>query len=52
MPPPPPPELYNLAEDPLERVNLAEQHPERVQTMYSALEAWFAEVEAERNSIY
>jgi arylsulfatase A len=51
VPPPPPPELYNIAEDPLEQLNLAEQYPERVSAMLRALETWFEDVEAERRTI-
>lgn len=48
IPDPPPPELYNIATDPLEQVNLADQEPARVARMMTALADWFAEVEAER----
>jgi arylsulfatase A len=51
VPPPPPPELYHLADDPLERRNLAEVHPEQAARMLCALETWFDEVDAERRSI-
>ena len=51
VPPPPPAELYNIAEDPLERENLAAAHPERVRRMVRALEAWFEQVEADRATI-
>jgi hypothetical protein len=51
VPPPPPAELYNIAEDPLEQKNVAEQYPERVRTMLTALETWFEDVEAERTTI-
>lgn len=51
LPPPPAPELYNLAEDPLEQQDLAAQEPERVACMLRALETWFEEVEAERRRI-
>ena len=51
VPPPPPPELYNMAEDPLERENLADRYPERVRQMVCELETWFEEVEAERATI-
>ena len=51
VPPPPPPELYNIAEDPLERVNLAAKYPERARKMLSELETWFEAVEAERATI-
>ena len=49
--PPPPPELYNIATDPLELDNVAEAHPDRVRRMRTKLEAWFEEVEAERATI-
>lgn len=51
IPAPPPPELYNIAKDPLERENLANEHPERVARMLGELECWFEEVEAERATI-
>ena len=51
VPPPPSPELYNIAEDPLEQANLAEKHPARVQTMLRELETWFEGVEADRATI-
>jgi len=51
VPAPPPPELYNIAEDPLERQNLAEKYPERARKMLCELETWFEEVEAERATI-
>jgi arylsulfatase A len=51
VPAPPPPELYNIAQDPLEQVNLAERYPERARALLSDLETWFEEVEAERASI-
>lgn len=47
VPKPPPPELYNLAEDPLEQNNLATKHPERAGKMLVELERWFEEVMAE-----
>jgi arylsulfatase A-like enzyme len=49
--PPPPPELYNVAQDPLERENLADRYPDRVRKMLQELETWFEEVEAERATI-
>jgi arylsulfatase A-like enzyme len=49
--PPPPPELYNVAEDPLERVNLADEYPDQARRMLRELETWFEEVEAERATI-
>lgn len=51
VPPPSPPELYNIAVDPLERQNLAAQYPEIVRRLLCELETWFEQVEAERRSI-
>ena len=48
VPAPPPPELYNIAEDPLEQRNLADKYPDIARRMLRELEAWFEEVEAER----
>lgn len=51
LPPPEPPELFNLADDPGEKNNLANTHPERTRRMLSQLETWFEDVEAERLTI-
>mgnify|MGYP001204669414 FL=1 len=51
VPPPASTELYNLADDPLEKVNLAESEAPRTARMISALENWFEEVEGERRRI-
>jgi arylsulfatase A len=51
VPAPPPPELYNIAADPLEEKDVADTHPEIVHRMLLELETWFQEVEAERASI-
>ena len=51
VPPPPPPELYNIADDPLEEVDLADRHPEVAHRLLRELENWFEEVEEERASI-
>lgn len=51
IPAPPPAELYNLAEDPLERRDLASQHPDIAHHLLVDLENWFEEVEAERRTI-
>ena len=42
---------HNLADDPLEKVNLAEAEAPRTARMISALENWFEEVEGERRRI-
>lgn len=49
--PPPAPELYNLAEDPMEQHDFAAREPARVAHMLCALETWFEEVEADRRRI-
>ncbi len=51
VPAPPPPELYNIAADPLEQQNVAGRHPQIVHRLLRELETWFEEVEAERASI-
>ncbi|KPK65962.1 MAG: hypothetical protein AMK73_01345, partial [Planctomycetes bacterium SM23_32] len=51
MPEPPMALLFNVAEDPYEQDDLARSEPDRVARMGAALDAWFAEVEAERRSI-
>lgn len=42
--PPAPPELYDIARDPGETRDLAEQHPDLVARLAGAADAWFAEV--------
>ncbi|MBN2307470.1 MAG: sulfatase-like hydrolase/transferase, partial [Candidatus Hydrogenedentes bacterium] len=49
--PPGEPELYNIAEDPLEQTNLAAQYPDTARRLLCELETWFEEVEAERATI-
>lgn len=51
VPAPPPPELYNIAEDLLETANLADRHPDVVHRLLGDLENWFEEVEQERATI-
>ena len=51
VPAPGPPELYNLADDPLEQVDLADSEPDRARRMLTELESWFEEVESERRTI-
>jgi arylsulfatase A len=51
VPAPPPPELYNIVQDPLEQSNTADQHPDTVHRLLRELETWFEEVEADRASI-
>ena len=48
IPDPPPPELYNIASDPLEQNNLAPNDPERTRVMLAELETWFESVETDR----
>jgi arylsulfatase A len=51
IPDPPPAELYNIAEDPLEETDTAAQHPDLVKRLADKLEKWFEEVEKDRKSI-
>lgn len=51
IPAPPPPELYNIAQDPLERNDVADAEPERVKRMLAELEDWFEGVEADRKTL-
>lgn len=44
----PPPELYNIRQDPREEHNLAAAEPDRVRRMVTELDTWFEQVEAER----
>ena len=45
------PELYNLAIDPGENVNVAQQNPEIVSRLLNGLENWFDSVETDRKTI-
>ena len=47
----PNPQLFNLADDPLETHDVWDQHPQRASKMLNDLENWFDEVESERRSI-
>jgi arylsulfatase A-like enzyme len=49
--PPGSPVLYNLDEDPGEKIDLADRCPERTASMQRQLDQWFAQVEADRRSI-
>jgi hypothetical protein len=51
VPPPPEPELYHIASDPLETRNVAAEHPDTVHRLLTGLETWFEDVEADRRSI-
>jgi arylsulfatase A-like enzyme len=51
IPFPPEPELYNIANDPLELYNMAQEQPEVARRLLCQLETWFEEVEAERRAI-
>ncbi|MCZ7644382.1 MAG: sulfatase-like hydrolase/transferase [Planctomycetota bacterium] len=48
---PAPPELYHLASDPAEAVNLAARHPDLVRRLSTELDNWFESVEAERAAL-
>lgn len=51
VPNPPPPELYDLSQDPGESNDVASANPKIASKMLVELESWFEEVEAERQSI-
>ncbi len=51
IPSPPPAQLFNLKDDPLEQHDLAAAQPQRLERMLSALEGWFVEVDQERRRI-
>ncbi len=51
VPDPPHPELYNIADDPHEKANLADRHPDIVHRLLRELETWFEEVERARATI-
>ena len=51
VPAPPAAQLYNIADDPLEKTDLAAEHPEIASRLLTKLENWFEEVEAERRTI-
>ena len=44
IPDPPPPLLFNIAEDPFERHDMAEQHPQKAAALEAELERWFIDV--------
>jgi len=44
IPSPPAPLLFNIAEDPFERHDLAAQHPQKAAAMEAELERWFIDV--------
>ena len=44
VPDPPPPLLFNIADDPFEQNDLAGQQPQKVASMEAALERWFVDV--------
>ncbi len=51
LPPPAPPELYDIGEDPREETDLAGEHPDRVRSFLTKLETGFESVEAERRRL-
>lgn len=51
LPDPPPPLLFNIANDPFEQHDLAGAQPERAAALLRSLETWFEAVEAERATI-
>jgi hypothetical protein len=51
IPSPPPAELFNLRDDPLEERDLASAHPDVVSRLQTELETWFEDVETDRLAI-
>ena len=47
LPSPESPQLYNLEEDPGERIDLSSKYPKRVARMKQKWESWFKEVMAD-----
>lgn len=45
------PQLFNLADDPAEQVDLASREPQRAASMRDRLDSWFEDVETERQAI-
>jgi hypothetical protein len=48
---PPEPQLFDIVADPGETTDLAAANPVRVGAMEAELDAWFADVDAERRSL-
>ncbi len=44
-------ELYNLADDPIEAVDLADKEPQRVQQLHAQLKAWRKQVDAKMPTV-
>ena len=51
-PAPPPAQLFDIVNDPFERIDLAAREPERVSRMTNALATWFEDVEQDRRAIH
>jgi hypothetical protein len=51
IPPPPAPQLFNIADDPLEQNDLTAARPDKVRALSHKLENWFEAVEADRRTI-
>ncbi|MEA3366120.1 MAG: sulfatase-like hydrolase/transferase, partial [Candidatus Hydrogenedentes bacterium] len=51
IPAPPPPQLFKIDEDPFEREDRAAEEPKRTERMLDELDAWFDEVEGERQRL-
>lgn len=52
IPDPSEPELYNIANDPLEQEDMAAQFPEITHSLVHKLENWFSEMEKEFREVY
>ena len=52
QPAPPPAQLFDIVNDPFERIDLAAKESQRVSRMTNALASWFEDVEQDRRAIH